>query len=135
MEKMVLDKDIPVFCVTAKSFPDGVLEAHQKLHSLVPFSKERGYFGISRPGKGVIDFKAAAEEKKEGEAEKLGCERFIIQRGQYIYLIIEDYAKDVQLIGKAFQKLISEPGIDPNGFCVECYLNDKDVSCMVKMKS
>src|SRR5580704_14537854 len=110
MKKIILDKDIAVFCVTARSFPDGILEAHEKLHALVPFSKERGYFGISRPEKGVIVYKAAAEEKTEGEAEKLGCEKFIIQRGQYIYQTIEDYRKDVQQIGKVFQKLTSEPG-------------------------
>jgi predicted transcriptional regulator YdeE len=135
MKKIMLDKDIPVFCVTAKSFPDGILEAHQKLHSLVPISKERAYFGISRPEKGVIVYKAAAEEKNEGEAEKLGCEKFIIQRGKYIFLTIEDYAQDVQRIGNAFQKLISEPGIDPDGYCVEWYLNDKDIRCMIKLQS
>jgi len=134
MEEMLLEKDIPVFCVTAKSFPGGVLEAHEKLHSLVPLSPERSYFGLSRPEKGVILYKAAAEEKKEGEAEKLGCEKFIIQHGKYIYRTIEDYVKDSNQIGVAFQKLISEPGIDPNGYCVEWYLNDNDVKCMVKMK-
>jgi hypothetical protein len=134
MEEMLLEKDIPVFCVTAKSFPGGVLEAHEKLHSLVPLSSERSYFGLSRPEKGVILYKAAAEEKKEGEAEKLGCEKFIIRRGKYIYRTIEDYVKDTGQIGVAFQKLISEPGIDPNGYCVEWYLNDKEVKCMVKMK-
>ena len=36
-----LEKDIKVFYVTATSFPQGIGEAAQKLHSLFPFSAER----------------------------------------------------------------------------------------------
>lgn len=35
MEKFILDRDIPVICIQAKSFPEGVLAAHQSLHSIV----------------------------------------------------------------------------------------------------
>ena len=51
----------------AKSFPEGILEAHQTLHALVPYSQNRKYFGISRPENGNIVYKAAAEELIEGE--------------------------------------------------------------------
>jgi hypothetical protein len=37
METIKLENDITVMYVTAASFPDGVLAAHQKLHSLIPF--------------------------------------------------------------------------------------------------
>ncbi|MBC7826860.1 MAG: transcriptional regulator [Chitinophagaceae bacterium] len=106
MEKFNLDNDIPVFYTTADSFPGGILEAHQKLHSSIPFSTDRRYFGISRLENGAIVYKAAAEEKNSGEAEKLNLETFVVKKGKYICLTVTDYARDVQSIGKAFQKLI-----------------------------
>ena len=77
MEIFTLDNDIKVFCETAISFPEGIMKAHKELQSIVPFSEERRYFGISRPNeKGVVIYKAATEEIYQGEAEELG---YIIQ--------------------------------------------------------
>ncbi len=78
MEKIRIEKDIRVFYVTAKSFPEGIQEAHQKLHSLIPFSKDRKYFGISRPEQGMgIVYRAAAEELEQREAERLKLETLV----------------------------------------------------------
>ena len=60
MEPINLENDITVLYVEATSFPDGIAESHQKLHTIVPFSDDRKYFGISRPENGVIAYKAAA---------------------------------------------------------------------------
>jgi hypothetical protein len=135
IENFKLDTDIHVICVTANSFPEDVLEAHQKLHSLIPFSTERKYFGLSRPEKGVITYKAAAEEKIKGEAEKLDCETLIIKKGNYVSTVVNDYMKDVQSIGRTFQQLLATPGLAHDGYCVEWYLNDKDVQCMVRLEN
>ena len=135
METITLDNDIKVFYITAKSFPDGIMDAHKKLHALVPFSTDRKYFGISRPEKnGVIVYKAAAEEINQGEAEKLNCETLVLKKGKYICLTITDYMKDIQSIDKSFKKLLSYPDLDPKGYCVEWYLTDKDVKCMIRLK-
>lgn len=134
MEIFTLDNDIKVFCETAISFPEGIMEAHKELQSIVPFSEERRYFGISRPNeKGVVIYKAATEEIYQGEAEELGCETFTIERGQYISLLIPDYINDLQSIVKAFQILTAHPDIDPEGYFIEFYLNEKDVRCMIKL--
>ena len=133
MEKYILSSNINVFCISAKSFPNGILEAHQTLHLLVPFVKERRFFGISHPNKGTIVYKAVAEEMHWGEAEKLGCEPFTIKNGHYISTVIANFMKDIPSIGRAFQKLLSHPDIDPNGFCVEWYFNDLDLRCMVRL--
>ena len=37
---MIIEKDIKVYCVTANSFPEGILTAHRTLHSKIPFSKK-----------------------------------------------------------------------------------------------
>jgi hypothetical protein len=41
--------------------------------------------------------------------------------------------KDIPAIGNTFQELLETPGIDPNGYCVEWYINDKDVICMIRL--
>lgn len=133
METITLDKDIKVFYITASSFPEGIETAHQQLHSRVPFSTDRKYFGISRPENGVITYKAAAEELQEGEAEAFHCAALVLKKGKYISVTIKDYLQDVAGIGHAFQELLSSPGLDPQGYCVEWYFNDKDVKCMIRL--
>jgi predicted transcriptional regulator YdeE len=132
-EIVIIDKDIEVFCITADSFPDGILDVHQRLHAMIPFTIDRRYFGISRPEKGVIVYKAAAEKLEKDEAEKLNCESFTIEKGKYICLTILNYVEDLQSISKAFDRLISRSDIDPNGYCVEWYYTDKDVKCMIRL--
>jgi hypothetical protein len=135
MEIIKIEKDIKIFCVTAKSYPDGIMEAHQKLHSLVPFSYERKYFGLSRPenNDGIV-YKAATEETVEGEAKKYNCETLIIKKGNYISIVISNYRKDLQSIGIAFQKLLLQPNIDHQGYCIEWYLSEDKVNCLVSLE-
>lgn len=133
METITLPNDINVFYVRAKSFPAGIAESYEKLHSIVPMSSERKYFGLSRPEDGVIQYKAAAEELNEGEAEKFNCEKLVVKKGKYKSITIKDYTKNISSIGEAFQKILALPGLDPEGYCVEWYLNDKEVICMVRL--
>ncbi len=133
MEIVEIEKDIPVFYVTAVSFPEGIRSAHEKLHARVPFSNKRKYFGISRPenADGIV-YKAAAEELQPDEANELKLERMMIKKGEYKCITIKNYTDDPLSISKAFEKILQEPDLDPNGYCVELYLNEKDVRCMVK---
>lgn len=133
VESIQIDKDIKVFCITADSFPDGILDAHKKVHSIIPFTTSRRYFGISRPEQGVIVYKAAAEEIEEDKGKEFRCESFTIGEGKYVSITILNYVKDTQLIAKAFEELTKHSDIDPNGYCVEWYFNDKDVKCMVRV--
>lgn len=134
METISIDNDIHVFYVPATSFPDGILAAHQQLHSLVPFSTSRRYFGISRPEDGEIRYKAAAEELEHGEAEKFNCQTLVLKKGNYTSETVYDYARDEQLIAKAFERLLEHRDLDPLGYCVEWYISAKDVRCMIRLK-
>ena len=133
MEKFTLDKDIQVFCVDAETFPDDILKAHQTLHALLPFSSERRYFGLSRMEKGEIRYKAAAEELIVGELAQHGLQQMLIPSGDYQSILIFDYMKDTSLIGTAFNQLIQLPEIDPEAYCVEWYISDSQVRCMVRV--
>jgi len=135
MKPYFLDSDINVICVTASSFPDGIVPAFDKLNSLIQSPDPRKIFGISYgDGNKNIIYKAAAEEKSADEATRLGCERFTIEKGEYISEYIEDFMKNIPAMGQAFREMCSDKRIDSNGYCVEIYLNNnKDVLCIVKL--
>ena len=136
MENFILENDIKVLYVKADSFPAGILPAHQKLHGLIPFTTDRKYFGISFPDKtGIILYKASAEELYAGEAEKLHLQTFVIRKGTYSSLILHNYREAIAGISKAFDQLLQNPDIDPQGACVEWYISENDMRCMVTLKS
>src|SRR5215831_15363969 len=107
-EKFSIKEDIQVMCITADSFPAGVMSAHQKLHSLFPPEEGRVFYGISwSDGKGGIIYKAATNELHKGEAESHGLEIFKIRKGEYISEVLKDWSNDEQLVGKTFRKLLA----------------------------
>ncbi|MGH2576108.1 MAG: transcriptional regulator [Ignavibacteria bacterium] len=136
MEIRNINNDIKVFYVKAESFPNGIKAAHEKLHSLLPSAEGRRFFGISYQGSnGNIIYKAAAEELQKGESEKYGCETFIIKKGEYISETLNDWQKDKGQVDRTFKKLLADPRLDENGYCLEMYPNEKDMMCMVKLDS
>ena len=80
MQTIIIDEDIKVFCANAESFPDGIVDAHEKIHSIIPFSISRRYFGISRPENGVIVYKAAVEELEDGKEKNLDLKHLLLKR-------------------------------------------------------
>jgi hypothetical protein len=135
MEIINLNDNIKVFYVTAKTFPPGIREATQKLHSLFEFSKDRRIFGLSRPenNSGIV-YRAAAEVMFSGEAEALRCETMVIAKGKYLAVVVEDFRKDIMSIDRAFKQLLNQPDLDPQGYCVELYATDREaVTCMIRL--
>src|SRR6186713_1958408 len=128
METFKLDQDINVLYITATSFPEGIMAAHEKLHSIIPFTTDRRYFGLSRPEQGGdIIYRAAAEELEKGEVEKYHLEKLTIKKGNYISAVVHDYMKNPLSLQTTFEELLSDPNIDHEGYCVEWYLSKDDV--------
>lgn len=127
-----IDHPIEVYTITATSFPEGVLEAHQQLHQLTRQDKTRSYYGISFPaGKGKIMYMAAASIQKNDIDELKKLNKFIIQPGYYVKVTIKDFRKNIEQIGKTFTALLQHPQLKQNGHCLEKYPNDNDLICMV----
>lgn len=135
MKKYNLDQDLKIFYVTASSFPQGIPAAYQELGKRVPLSIGRTLYGISRPEGGPIIYRAGVEESYEGEAEKYGCDSLILKKGTYISSVMKDYMKAPELIGCEFKALLDSPGLDPEGYCVEVYLSNVEVRCMIRMEA
>jgi hypothetical protein len=125
--------DIKVFYVRAKSFPEGIRESLEKIHQIAPSQSARKFFGLSRPENGNIVYLAAAEEMVPGESEKLHCDSLILKKGAYMSETLKNYTNDLSVIGKTFNELLKGPGLDPEGYCVEWYLSDKEMNCMVRL--
>lgn len=134
MKTISIAEDIKVMYVTATSFPDGIVEAHEKLHSKIPTISRRTFYGISRPENKTIVYRAAAEILKPDEPAAFKLETLVLKKGNYVSLLIKDYTKDIESIGGAFDTLLSHPHLDPQGYCVEWYLdNNKDVQCLIRL--
>lgn len=135
MEKYILKEDMRVMCVGAKSFPDGIMDAFITLEKILPDISGRIFYGISYLNEhGDIIYKAAVAESFDGEAEKHGCEQFIITKGEYMTETILNWREEIESIGAAFETLLTTPQLDCNFPCVEWYKSDKEVLCMVRIK-
>jgi hypothetical protein len=84
--------------------------------------------------KGQIIYKAAAEELYDSEAAKLGLDIFMIRKGKYISEMIRDWSNNERKIGEIFQQLLQYPDVAKDGYCLEEYINDRDVLLMVTLK-
>jgi hypothetical protein len=135
MEIRYLKNDVEVICVRASSFPQGVMEAHEKLAAKVSNVMERQRYGISHPSANEIVYKAAVSERYAGEAEKLKCERFTIRHGLFLAEYVHDWQKKMDQIQGIFRTLLTDPRIDPKGYCLEEYAGDHDLRCSVPLDS
>jgi len=135
METTILEQDIVVFYIPASSFPDGVKAAHEQLHKLVPLSAERNYYGLSRPEGNTVQYKAAAAEQYPGEGADLGCKTIVLKKGKYVSRKIQDFMQDIPAIGQTFQEMLLDhhDEIDPEGYCVEWYVTQQDLICMIRL--
>jgi hypothetical protein len=135
MKKVAIEKDLNLFYVTAQLYPDGISDSIQKLHSLIPFSVNRKYINVSRPEEnGKIVYKAGATEIEVGDLKKFSLQELIVKKGEYYCIEVNDFRADIYAIGRAFEELLLQTSIDPQGYCVEWYSNDKEiVKCMVRI--
>jgi predicted transcriptional regulator YdeE len=133
METTTIENEKSVMYIEAASFPNGVGAAHEKLHGIVPFSVQREYYGISWMEQGKTRYLAAVGELHETEAEKYALEKFTIKKGSYICDTVHDFMKHIPAIGECFQRMLVDPRIDPQGYCLEIYEGD-DVRCLVKLQ-
>lgn len=129
-----IQNNIPVFFIQAESFPDGITEAHDKFRDIIGQGSGRILYGISRPEFDKIIYRAGAEEKFPGEGAEYKCGTMQLKKGRYISKRLLSYRENPGSIGEAFETLLGHPDIDPKGYCVEQYLNENEMICMIRLK-
>ena len=134
METINIPNDIPIVCVRATSFPEGVMAAHEKLHSLISHDKPRRNYSVSWMGPdNKILYMAGSEIVEEKDHHLEGTEKFTVRAGDYISETIHNFMENIPAIGQTFQSMLKRDDIDPNGYCLEHYVDDKTVVCMVPL--
>ena|ERR1022692_2612946 len=134
MEKYSLQDDLKIFGVQVKSFPQGIGKAFEALIKMISGTFDRDYYGISYiTDDGRIFYYAAAIEKHEGEAEKYNCERYIIEKGGYLSMTVNDWRRKTGSIKDIFHEIMQDSRVDKTKPAVEWYKIDEEMMCMIKM--
>lgn len=132
MEKYRIEENLSVFGKEVKTFPTGIGQAFDELVALFPKDDERPYYGISLCTENGIVYHAAALEKFDGEAESHRCERYTIEKGDYLAVSITDWQEKTDMIGEVFKTMFTDERCDPSKPSVEIYKNMKEMVCLVK---
>ncbi|NML38074.1 transcriptional regulator [Chitinophaga sp. G-6-1-13] len=134
MENFTIEQDIPVWYVAAASFPEGVPAAWAELHGLLPGSTGRQFYGISHPDQtGKITYKAGVAATSPEEAWQYGTPEVTVRKGVYASEMLQLGSDAGRQIGEAFLRLLKHPALDPQGYCLEMYLDGGMVRCMVPL--
>jgi predicted transcriptional regulator YdeE len=136
MEKTVFENDVHVFGKTVTTFPLGIGDAFDELIKATGDSAtERNYYGLSYvAGDGNILYKAVAQEKYTGEAEKLNYETSTIEQGEYVFEVLKDWKNCTGEIKNIFQQMMNDEHTDKTKPCIEWYKSDDEMLCLMKTK-
>jgi len=136
MDKYILQEDLKVLGIQVKTFPFGIDEAfYELIKKTGDCAGERNYYGISSMDEeGKIIYRAVAEEKYTGEAEKFNYEQTTIERGDYFFTILKGWGRKKHCIKDIFQEMMEDERVDKTKPCVEWYKNEDEMLCMVKTK-
>src|SRR5438552_9058454 len=133
MEKYILKNYIKAFGVKVKNFPNGIGEAFDTLVKMLPEGDKRSYYGISQMAKnGKMEYYATAEELHPGEAEKYKCDRYTIEKGEYLVESLHDWPRKTDSIKNMFCSMIQDNRVDKMKPAIEWYKNNDEMLCMVR---
>lgn len=136
MEKFVFENDVKVFGKKIATFPLGVGEVFEELIKVTgDCATERNYYGISYIyDNGSISYKAVAQEKYTGEAEKFNYQKSTIEHGEYVFEVLKNWQKCTGEIKNIFEAMMKDVHTDKTKPCIEWYKSDDEMLCMMKTK-
>ena len=134
VETIILKDDLKVMGFQVKDCPSGIGQAFETLVNMLPGGFDRSYYGIIEMSNDGMTYKAAALENYDGEAEKFNCERFTIEKGEYVTVTLHDWRKNLESIKDIFCDMHNDPRVDKSKCSIEWYKNDDEMVCMMKSK-
>jgi hypothetical protein len=133
MEKYVIKDNIKVIGFEVKNFPEGIGEAFEALANLLSGTFDRSFYGIRHMDEnGIQIYRASAEEVNENEAEIYQCERYSIEKGEYLCVTLKDWRQHPDAIKEVFYHMTDDELLDTDKPCIEWYKNDEEMLCMMK---
>lgn len=133
METIVIHEEISLYYIEVQNFPNDIGATFSKFFSIFETFEKRRMYGISWTENGKFCYVVAAEEKVKNELSKHQLSKILIKNGEYRCIRIKNYIDDITQIAAAFDKLKSTPNLDYNGNCIEWYVEEDEVICMVKL--
>ena len=134
MKDYQIRSNINVMGAIVKTFPMGIGEAFENLLKKIPGGFSRNYFGIGECKDGKIIYIAGAEEKSPSEANELGLDHFVIEKGNYLAEEVLDWRTKTNCIKDVFEQMYKNERADRSAPSIELYLDDKRMLCLVRVK-
>ena len=132
MENFKLENNVTVFGFKVDTFPNNIGEAFNTLMQSVQKDKERAYYGISYFEGDKIIYKAFAEEKSEGEANRYNYETYTIEKGDYFAIALKNWRSNTGSIKNIFNEMMQDERTDKSKPCIEWYKTEDEMLCMMK---
>ena len=133
MEKYNLQNDLSVFGIQVKTFPHGISGAFDGLVKKVG-GFDRPFYGISYMKNGSMVYLATALEKSTGEAATFNCERYTIEKGEYLVTTVYDWRKKTDTIKDVFAEMLKDNRADRMKPAIEWYKDEHEMVCMIKIE-
>ncbi len=120
IREMLIEQDIPVFYVQARSMA-AVMGAFTSLHTSLADAHERPSYGITEMVNGELTYKACAGLLSADEAAETGLPVYHIPAGKYLFMKIQPFGPQMQQFPRFFQALLDHPMAKPGSIGIEHY--------------
>lgn len=133
MTTQIIEKDIPIFYLNVPDFPQGIKEKFEEMLAMLPDMDGRSFYGISYMNEeGKIIYNCGVTQKEKDEHLKYGGTPFLLPKGIYLQITINDWMNKLDTIAPTFDELMKDPQSDKGFPCVEWYKTAQELICMVK---
>ena len=119
--------EVKVMYVKSDKGALGSSQAFDRLESKLPTLKGRKFYGLIFGVPPKDEYWASVELVANDQPDQWGFQTGSIPAGTYIQERINDWDKDVSIIGKTFHRLMRENKIDTSRPCVEFYRSMRDM--------
>ena len=157
IERYEIPEDIVTFYVAADPFLAGIQQSYNRLEEIVlSFNKEENsnyqpeksadtavyrtglenweVYGVTETLDGKVVYRACAAERYPGEGRKYELPVYIIPKGTYLSMNIENWQAKTMEIGSYFHQLFQHPDVKEHSVCLEYYESADEMQIMVQHK-
>lgn len=133
IKEYIIDKDIELIYELATDFGQDIAQTFVRLAEKVGHSGEKRdcYGFISKTASGM-QYHGAFTQLNPNEGHDKSIPTFIIPKGKYYSILIENWNQKILEIGPTFDQILKSGLVDRTSPCIEFYQTEKDLVCMVK---
>ncbi|MDH7490352.1 MAG: hypothetical protein QHH80_12720 [Anaerolineae bacterium] len=125
--------DLLLAACKARSFPDGIKDAWDRLEARMPSLKGRHFYGLTVCEGGELVYYAAVQVAGEDEAAALGFPLLRVRGGRCARVKLLDWPHHVDEIGAVFDELMRNFPMAPDAPTVEYYRSESELHLLVPL--